>query len=350
MSREQFAAFIRLGRFKFLLESLLTVTLGITIAVYQGHSLSVGSWLMVQLFVSATHLMTHYCNEYFDLEADSAHTAPTAWTGGSQVLAQGLLRPVVSLSAAFVLLFLLVLLIAAMPNLITRILAAAILALAWFYTAPPIRLNHRRLGEITTAGVLTLLCPALSCYAQVQALPPLLFAVCIPLFLFMTARMMVMNLCDRDSDLAVGKRTLPTTLGARRATFVIIGLDSGAYAMVLVMTVAGPLPALAGVGVLLTAPLAVILIRQLLSGPPTADDPVRANTIAGRATRHAASTGYLATLGLIVSAAGWRPPAGVQDRSAMLCAVVFLLYNVLFAVQTRIGRQRDRSGSRLVAS
>jgi hypothetical protein len=65
-SREQVVAFARLGRPRFLLNSLLLVTLGLSVAVYQGRRLDWAGWVLVQLFAWCTHLMTHYCNEYFE--------------------------------------------------------------------------------------------------------------------------------------------------------------------------------------------------------------------------------------------------------------------------------------------
>src|SRR5262245_61821173 len=151
---ERMAAFVRLSRLRFLVESLLTVTLGMAVSAYAGQRVDLGAWALVQATVVLTHLMTHYCNEYFDLEADSAHTAPTRWTGGSQVLVRGALAPVVSLSAAFLLLFVVILLAVLMPTTPQRIIALAGIGLGWFYTAPPARLNYRALGEITTAATL----------------------------------------------------------------------------------------------------------------------------------------------------------------------------------------------------
>ena len=331
---------IRLGRPKFLLESVLTVTLGIAVSVHLGHPLLIGPWLVAQAFVSTTHLMTQYCNEYFDLEADGAHTGPTAWTGGSQVLARGLLPARVGLAAAFVLLFLSIAQLAVLPTLTQRVLCVVIVALAWFYTAPPIRLNYRALGEVTTAAVLILLCPALACLLQTGTLPPLLFAVTGPLFLVMTARMIVMNFCDRDSDRSVGKLTLPNTLGPRRAAWLFTALQTAAYAVLAAVTWAGTLPLGVGLVLLTTAWPAAVLCRQLLTAPPSADDPVSGNRIARAATMHAAATCYLAPAGLLVAAAA---------RDGLTGAVVggllpLIAYAVLFAAQwlseNRAGRLR----------
>ncbi|MET8090836.1 prenyltransferase [Micromonospora sp. NPDC005220] len=323
------ALLVRLGRPKFLLESVLMVTCGVAVTVYLGHPFLIGPWLVAQAFVTTTHLMTQYCNEYFDLEADSAHTGPTAWTGGSQVLAQGLLPASISLAAAFVLLFLSVVQLAVMPTLAARLLCVAIVALAWFYTAPPIRLNYRALGEVTTGGVLILLCPALACLLQIGTLPPLLFAVTTPLFLVMTARMIVMNYCDRDSDRSVGKRTLPNTLGPRRAAWLFTALQATAYVLLVAVTAAGVLPLAVGVALLATAPWAVLLCQRLLGAPPSVDDASGGNRLAGAATVHAAATGYVAPAALVAAAA-----VRHGFTEAVLGALLPLaIYTVLFVAQ-----------------
>ncbi|MDG4810783.1 prenyltransferase [Micromonospora sp. WMMD1120] len=323
------ALLVRLGRPKFLLESVLMVTCGVAVTVYLGHPFLIGPWLAAQAFVTTTHLMTQYCNEYFDLEADSAHTGPTAWTGGSQVLAQGLLPASASLSAAFVLLFLSVVQIALMPTVAARLLCVLIVTLAWFYTAPPIRLNYRALGEVTTGAVLILLCPALACLLQIGTLPPLLFAVTIPLFLVMTARMIVMNYCDRDSDRSVGKLTLPNTLGPRRAAWLFTALQATAYAVLVAVTATGTLPLAVGVALLATVPWAVMLCRRLLLAPPAAGDAVRGNQLARAATVHAAATGYLAPAALLAAAVARH---GLTD-AVLGAGGPLLVYTVLFAAQ-----------------
>lgn len=340
MSRSpRVVAFVRLSRLKFLLESMLTVTMGLTVSVYSGQSFQFWPWLAAQVFVTATHLMTHYCNEYFDLDADRAHAGDNAWTGGSRVLVDGTLRPVTSLSAAFVLLFGILALVTAMPGVAERFTALGVLALAWFYTAPPVRLNYRALGEVTTSGVLTLCCPVLVVLGQSNSVPPLLFAAGVPLFLVMAARMVVMNFCDRDSDLAVGKRTLPNLLGPHRAALLFAGMQVTAYACVLATTVAGLLPAPAGIALLLTAPLAFLVSRDLLRHPDS--DPLWETRIARSATVHAAATGFAATLGLLVAAAWWSP--GRPGSSVLVCTGLFLAYSILFGlVQWHDGRSGRR--------
>ncbi|GAA3849589.1 hypothetical protein GCM10022243_14400 [Saccharothrix violaceirubra] len=334
------AAFVRLSRPRFLVESQLTVTVGVGAAVSAGHGFAFGTWLLVQATVALTHLMTHYCNEYFDLAADRAHTAPNRWTGGSQVLVSGALRPEVSLSAAFVLLFVVLGLTVAMPTPAQRLIALAAIAVAWFYTAPPVKLNHRGLGEIATAASLAVFCPVLTGVSLTGGVPASLVAVAIPLMLVMTARMTVMNFCDRESDLVAGKRTLPNTLGARRAALLFAGLQAAAYTSVLVTTLVGVLPLAVGVGLLITAPGGYVLAVRLRRDPPSPDAPDRATATAHLATTHAAATGIVAVLGFVVAAAvehGFTP-------SVWACVVLFALYVVpASGVQVLDALRRRRS-------
>lgn len=330
-ARAQFVAFVRLSRLRFLLESLLLVTSGVTVAVYQGHPLMWSGYLLAQGFAWGTHLMVHYCNEYFDLEADTAQISPTAWTGGSRVLASGLLKPVVSLAAAFVSLFIVLVLVIALPTVEARAIALAAVGLAWFYTAPPARLNYRGLGEITTAAVLNVLWPSLAYYLQARTFPPLLLAIVLPTFLIMTARMMVMNFCDSDADLSVGKRTLPNLLGPRRAAQLFTALQIVAYGLIALFTAIGVLPVVAGVAMLLTALLAGWLAVRLFRDPPNEQDPVRANATAMWATTHIHAISYAATVGLIVAGA---LPGGHATRIGWaLCVGLVVVYSALFTIQ-----------------
>ena len=67
--------------------------LGAALAVAGGAPLDRWRYVLGQLVVTATQLMTHYANDYFDLEADRANRTPTRWSGGSRVLPDGALPP-----------------------------------------------------------------------------------------------------------------------------------------------------------------------------------------------------------------------------------------------------------------
>jgi 1,4-dihydroxy-2-naphthoate polyprenyltransferase len=258
-------AWLRLGRPKFLLYSALLYGLGATLAVLRGAHVTLGTYLYGQLFVSCVHLMTHYCNEHFDYEADCANPAPTAWTGGSRVLVDGLLSPAVSLGTAFVLLFAGVALAMAMPSRDARWICVCMIALAWFYTAPPLQLNYRGMGELSVATVLHVLCPAVAFRLQAGHLDPLLLLALFPSFVLQIVRMMVMNLLDYEGDRVVGKRTLVVTLGPRRAAQAYAVGQVIAYGSLPLLVTLG-LPLAVALAIALTLPLSVWQVRRLFAG------------------------------------------------------------------------------------
>lgn len=133
-------AFIRLGRPLFLGGGFILYALGALVARWHGHAIAWRTYAIGQAAVTAFQLMTHYANDYFDYEADRANTTPTKWSGGSRVLPAGELPRHVALVAAIVLAIL-----GAVAAAFTRALPvyAAILVLAWCYSAPPLRLCAR---------------------------------------------------------------------------------------------------------------------------------------------------------------------------------------------------------------
>ena len=101
----QVGAFVRLGRPLFLVGGLVFYGLGAAIAAYVGGGREIDwrRYVWGQIAVTAAHLMTHYCNDYFDFHADQANATPTRWSGGSRVLPAGELPRAAALVAALVL-------------------------------------------------------------------------------------------------------------------------------------------------------------------------------------------------------------------------------------------------------
>src|SRR3954466_8844122 len=93
-------AFVRLGRPQFLVGGFVLYGLGGALAVAGGAVFEPWRYAWGQLVVTATQLMTHYANDYFDLEADRANRTPTRWSGGSRILPDGALAPEVALRAS----------------------------------------------------------------------------------------------------------------------------------------------------------------------------------------------------------------------------------------------------------
>jgi 1,4-dihydroxy-2-naphthoate octaprenyltransferase len=265
-------AFVRLGRPLFLGGGFLLYGLGAAVAVFAGAPFDPGRYLGGQLAVTAFQLMTHYANDYFDYEADLANTTPTRWSGGSRVLQGRELPRGAALIAALVLAVIGLLASAhagtrpgAGPLLLPALLA--IFALAWAYSAPPLRLCARGWGELDTALVVTALVPFVGLHVQAPALAgwrTLLLAIT-PLCALQFAMLVAIELPDRAGDASTGKRTLVVRLGGWRGARLYAGITALAFGVLPLLAVAG-LPLAVAAAAAAPAPLALWRIRRALHG------------------------------------------------------------------------------------
>jgi 1,4-dihydroxy-2-naphthoate polyprenyltransferase len=338
---ERFAAYVKLGRPKFLLYSLVTYGLGASVFLLHQQTVDLALLALGLLFGWGGHLMTHYANEYFDYEADRANPNRTGWTGGSGVLVQGLVPREGSLAAGLLLLFACLGLLVVMPDLWSRAIGLALLALAWFYVAPPLRLNYRGAGEVTVAIALVGLGPLLAYRLQGGAQIGTLLLIVTPILLIQFARMLVMNLADRPGDLAVGKRTLAARLGPRRTAWLFAGVQVLAYGSLPVLASDG-VPAAIAWAVGLTLPLSIVQTFRLLRGD--LDDPARANGVVFWASTHSALAITATSAGALVAAWSSRGFSLALDdfgRAALVCALPVAVYLAMLGPQISANRRRS---------
>ena len=97
--------------------------------------------------------------------------------------------------------------------------------LAWGYSAPPLRLAARGLGELATALVVTLCVPLLGYYLQAGELDPRIFAACLLPCVLQFAMLLAIELPDAAGDAVAGKRTLVVRLGAAAGARLYAGAD-----------------------------------------------------------------------------------------------------------------------------
>ena len=252
-------AFVRLGRPQFLVGGFVLYGLGAALAVTGGAPFDRGRYVWGQVVVTLTQLMTHYANDYFDLDADRANLTPTRWSGGSRVLPGGVLAPVVALRAAVTLLAAATVaaaLLARRAGVAPGALAGGMIAIAWQYSAPPGRLCARGLGEGATALVVTLMVPAFGFLLQARVLAlPIVLAAVLPCAL-QFAMLLAIEFPDAAGDAAAGKRTLVVRMGALPAARLYATLTLAGFGALPVWASFG-LPARVALAPLLLAPVAV---------------------------------------------------------------------------------------------
>jgi 1,4-dihydroxy-2-naphthoate octaprenyltransferase len=262
--------FVRLGRPHFLAGGFVMHGLGVAVALYHGAALNWSALLWGQLTITATQLMVHYANDYFDLTADSANSTPTAWSGGSRVLPAGLLEPQVALVTALLLGGLalsagLILAFVVRPGALTGALVALALALAWGYSGPPLRLHAHGLGQFAGVLVVAGLTPLLGYHLQAGRLSLLPLLALLPVACLQFGMLLAVDFPDREGDAAAGKRTLVVRLGAPAAARLYVAVLLATYLGLPLLVLAG-LPSLVAAMATLTAPLGVWLVVRIWRG------------------------------------------------------------------------------------
>jgi 1,4-dihydroxy-2-naphthoate polyprenyltransferase len=274
--------FIRLGRPLHLVGGFVFHGLGITIALFLGTTVDWMTVVWCQVAISATQLMTHYSNDYFDQDADAANLTPTRWASGSRVLSNGLLHPRTALSAALFFGSMALVATAVLTTLVpaplfTLGLLLSAIFLAWNYSSPPLWLNRRGLGEVTAA----LLVPGLTTLLgfQVQtgqgALLPILAVV--PLCCFQFAMLLSVNFPDAAGDVLVKKRTLVVIYGPERSAHLFVALLALPYLSLPLLVWLG-LPLAVAWAVLAGVPLAIWQGWRIRQGAAT--EPARWDALA----------------------------------------------------------------------
>ena len=278
---------MRLGRPLFLLGGFVFYGLGAAIAAYGGGpGAGAFHWTRFawgQVAITAMHLMTHYCNDYFDFAADHANTTPTRWSGGSRVLIAGELARGVALSAAVVLAVAACLAtaqavwgIGAAPAGVVPMLALT-MVLSWEYSAPPLRLHSTGWGELNVAVVVAGLTPLVGFRLQSEQWALLPFLAIVPLACLQFAMLLAIEFPDAAGDAATGKRTLVVRHGAEWAAMLYRRVVIAAY-LSLPLLVAAGLPARVGGAALLTSPLAAWQVARMRRG--AFRDPARWESLA----------------------------------------------------------------------
>lgn len=221
----QIRLIIELGRFQFLLFGFLCYTAGALLAVLLTTYFSWDRFLLGYAVLSLAHLSVSYSNDYWDYEVDH-YNQPTRFAGGSGILvenpellplAKKLAIFLIMLSLAMAILFALVyssltfLLIAIMGNL-----------LAWYYSAPPLKLSYRGLGEISTA-LTGLILPAFGYVAINGYFDIKIFLFSLPFVIYMIFFILSVEIPDLEGDKKGGKNTFIVKNG-RKTGFILISL------------------------------------------------------------------------------------------------------------------------------
>ena len=151
------------------------------------------------------------------------------------------------------------------------------IAAAVAYTAGPKPFGYLGLGELVVFLFFGPVAVIGTAYVMTYSVSPLAVAASIPVGCLVAAILVVNNLRDIDTDRAAGKRTLAVRMGPEATRREYAALLALAYACPVVVWGLG----LASLGALLTwvtAPVAAMLMRQVMLATGRALNPVLAGT------------------------------------------------------------------------
>jgi 1,4-dihydroxy-2-naphthoate octaprenyltransferase len=293
---------LRTTRLPFLSATIVPVVLGIAIAARQG-SFDLLSAVLTIVGAAFVQLGLNVANDVFDtaLGADDANVTPTQYSGGSRVIQYGLVsfRQMAGLATAFYVsaaaIGLVLLDLRGSPALLAIGVIGFIVSIG--YTAPPLKLVYRGLGEIAVAigfGPLMLLGAYVVQTRGALAWEPVVASL--PIALLVALILYVNEIPDRRGDARAGKRTLPVRLPKPTVIAGYRIAAVAAYAILIGGVAVGLLPVTALLA-LLTIPLALQVSRGL---EPNYDNPYALMSVMGINVKVHLYAGLLLLAGYVV--------------------------------------------------
>jgi len=268
------STWFRVSRVNCLPVSLLPYTVGALWGLHAG-AFRFGAFIAGLAGTGLVHVAANLFNEYWDFRqgADSLMGEYSPHYGGSRSIQEGMVAPSTVRRAAWLCLgsaltagsVLSVMLMS--PLLLGMIIGAAFIA--WAYTARPLSLSYRGLGEASLFIAFGPLLVGGGYYLQALRLVPSVFLLSLPSGLLITALLVANETADVRTDSLAGKANLAVRWGADRASVLVGVLLLLAY-LVLGTAIACGVFSPAFLFSFLTAPLALqsflCLRRSISSG------------------------------------------------------------------------------------
>lgn len=251
-------------RVPFLTATLVPLGLAAAVAAHDGR-MHWGWWLLALLSAVTAHLGLNVANDLADdtSGADAANMSPTMFSGGSRVIQYRLITRrgmvalclglyAVSAASGFVL--------AASRSWWLLVVGAIAVVLSVEYTAPPLRLVHRGLGEPVVAFGFGPIMAVGAYVAVTMRWSWEMFYVSLPVGILIALVLYINQIPDQRGDAAIGKRTVIVRWPRRTVLHAYAAGVATAQAMIVAGVLGGLTPGWTLLS-LLGVPLAVITYR-----------------------------------------------------------------------------------------
>jgi len=286
----------------FLAVTLFSCLIGLASTFYSGISIRFSTAITTVVYALVAHAGINVLNDYYDaLNGTDANNTERVFpfTGGSRFIQNGVLtlRETAQFGAALLAVVVLAglwLMSVSAPSLLW--IGAAGLAIGWTYSAPPLKLNSRGLGEACVWAGFALIAIGAD-FVQRASVSTFPLVAVTGYALLVTNILFINQFPDRKADDAAGKHHWVVRLGPARARWCYAGIAAGAYLWLIAAVAIGVLPWPALVA-LLSAALSISAARGLVrfADSPAQLAPAIQMTI-GAASLH----GILLAAGLVAA-------------------------------------------------
>lgn len=255
--------------------TLVAAALGGLLAVYRDAAADWGLFTLAAAGIVLAHMANNIMNDLFDLEVGTdTEDYPRNLYSPHPVIAGAVTRTRLAVYALVVNLACLAIMLYLTAERGTAIVAFALggFFLSAAYTAPPLRLKKRGLGEPTVIVVWGPLMVGGVYYAATGTIPAAVLLASVPYAVLCTTVLMGKHIDKAPWDGPAGTHTLPVILGDRMARQVTRGMFVVFYALVAALVVTRVLP-IATVLVFASFPL-LTRVWRVYGEPKPAESPV----------------------------------------------------------------------------
>jgi len=207
---------------------VLAFSVGALLAVVAGGSFNLERVMLFYVTVLFGDLSTHFSNDYFDVEVDKQIGQRKFFSGSNILVNHPELR---SLSKSISILLLSSSIILAAVAVVFQGASIEILIIAlganflgWFYSAPPLRLISRGLGEIVVALIVGLVVPGAGYLSVRGQFDPLLAYFVVPFVMYGLTLSLSLEAPDIEGDTKGGKRNISVRKGERLLFSLILSM------------------------------------------------------------------------------------------------------------------------------
>jgi 1,4-dihydroxy-2-naphthoate octaprenyltransferase len=217
--------------------------MGYLLALLSGIDYDFTKFTLGYLIFGTAHLSVSFSNDYFDRQADR-NSIQTAFSGGSKVLVEHPQLEALALKIASGLL---------LASVVANVFFTFIYGysfwffifsllgglLGWFYTAPPLKLAYRGLGELATMLAIGLLMPGMGYFVASGNIGPLFQAFILPLSCYGLFFIITVELPDLESDSNNHKKNFLVKWGRNAGRKICVAATVMGTAFMIIILISG---------------------------------------------------------------------------------------------------------------